>query len=154
MDEQESEYRRIARIRIRNVVIAVLAAIVIGVPGFLYFSISTQAHTALREAKNIKLATNMLSVEFYGTGQTLYDPSWPEGMNPSVRDRLLEVTQNRGDLRLLGYDSEKREVTAFVYETGHIKVTYARTGDDNERWVVDYIFRYAEYDSDENNVKR
>ncbi len=144
----EEEYRIIRREKIKNVLIGFLIALLLCIPGFFYFRISTQAHIAFREAKNIKLATTMLSVEFYGTGQQLFDRSSPDGMNDEVRERLLGVTQNRGRIRLLGYDNVQRAVTAFTYESGHIKVTYYMNRDGEESWTVDYVFTLDKYTSE------
>ncbi len=153
MEERESEYKRLDRIRVKNVLLALLIFLVIAAPAFLYFSISTQAHLALREAKNVKLATNLLAVEFYGTGSKLFDRSSLDGMTDTVRNRLMEVTRGEGTIRLMGYDAGEKEITAFIYEAGHIRVTYKKPVGGSELWTVDYIFRVAQYDSENNNTR-
>jgi len=144
----EEEHRIIRRERIKNVLIGFLVAVLICIPVFGYFRISTQAHIAFREAKNIKLATTMLAVEYYGTGQKLFDRSSIDGMNDEVRERLLSVTQNRGHIRLLSYDASQRAITAFTYESGHIKVTYYMDHDGVENWTIDYVFTIEKYPSE------
>ena len=141
----QAEYKRIRKLRVRNVVLIVLVVVLAAIPVFFYFRMATQAHLTFREAKNIKLATNMLAVEYYGTGETLFDPTSPDGMTDRVRERLLSVTQSNGNLRLLAYDKAERAVTAFTYESGHVKVTYRMTKSGREDWTVDYVIRYAEY---------
>ena len=66
VDEIKAERARLVRGKVKNVLIIFLMLIIVGAPSFLYFKISTEEHIAFREAKNIKLATTMLAVEYYG----------------------------------------------------------------------------------------
>ena len=153
VDEIKAERARLARGKVKNVLIIFLILIIVGVPSFLYFKISTEEHIAFREAKNIKLATTMLAVEYYGNGKSLYDPKSPDGMANGVKERLLTTTQNEGDIRIISYDATQRCVVDFTYESGHARITYHLNKDGSEDWKLDYIFFYDRYNSDKNNVK-
>ena len=72
-DAMEKDYKRAKLRHFRNVVLILLAVLLISVPVFGYFRIQTGSHLALREAKNIKLAFDMLSVEYYGSGEYIYN---------------------------------------------------------------------------------
>ena len=153
MDELKAERSKLVRDKIKNVMLIFLTLIILGIPSFLYFRISTEENIAFREAKNVKLATTMLAVEYYGNGKSLYDPSSPDGMANGVKERLLTTTQNEGDIRILSYDENARCVVDFTYESGHARITYHLNKDGSEDWKLDYIFFYDRYNSENNNVK-
>lgn len=142
----EKDYKR-AKIRhFRNVVLILLAVLLLSVPVFGYFRIQTGSHLALREAKNIKLAFDMLSVEYYGSGKSIYNSRRPDGLADGVKERVLETTESKGDVRILEYDKNKRTLKAFVYETGHYRVNYTLDDTKAEHWDVDYLWSVQSYD--------
>jgi hypothetical protein len=154
MDELKAEKQRLIRDKIKNVTLIFLILTIVLLPSFMYFKMSTEENIAFREAKNIKLATTMLAVEYYGNGRSLYDPKSPDGMANGVKERLLTTTQNEGDIRILSYDENERCVVDFIYESGHSRITYHLNQDGSEDWKLDYIIYYDRYNSENNNVRR
>ncbi|MDD6733289.1 MAG: hypothetical protein PUE21_01940 [Lachnospiraceae bacterium] len=110
-------------------------------PAFFYFKIQTEANVALREAKNVKLAFTMLSVEFYGTNQSVYSPSHKDGISPKVLERVLETTQNKGRVRIEAYNKAQRSVEAFDYETDQFLVKYYIDESGVEYYDVIYLWK-------------
>lgn len=150
MDQEFQKELKKDRIRkIRNAIIIGCIVILIAVPAFSYFKISREGHFALREAKNIRLAYQTLTVEYYGMGKSIYNPTRRNGMSVGVEKRLQEVTQNQGSVCLLEYDKTTRTVTAFTYEAMPYRVTYQLTADGNEEWNIDYLFRIQHYGGDD-----
>lgn len=142
----EKDYKRAKLRHFRNVILVFLAVLLLSVPVFGYFRIQTGSHLALREAKNIKLAFDMLTVEFYGSGKSIYNSRRPDGLANGVRERVLETTESKGDIRILDYDKSKRTLKSFVYETGHYRVTYTLDDAKAEHWDVDYLWSIDTYD--------
>lgn len=146
MDEknQKKEYIK----RAKNVIIILLLLLLLGIPSFAYFRIATDGRFALREAKNVNQAFKMLAIEYYGKSLSIYNPHSPSGLADGIDERLKDVTENRGEIRLLSYDIYTRTVYKFTYETENIRVTYSlREGEVNE-WKVDYLWNLWTYDGD------
>ncbi len=146
MDEKNrrKEYFR----KFKNVLLIFLLLLVIGVPSFAYFKVTTDGRFALREAKNVNMAFQMLSIEYYGKDLSIYNPYSSNGLNTGVSERLKDVTENRGEVRLLSYDTATRKVHKFTYETGNVRVTYSLKEDDTNEWKVDYLWNIWTYDGD------
>ena len=146
MDEanRRKEYFR----KFKNVVLILLLLLVIGVPTFTYFKVTTEGRFALRGAKNINMAFQMLSIEYYGKDLSIYNPYRTNGLNDGVADRLADVTENRGEVRLLSYDTKTRTVYKFTYETNNVRVTYTLKDGDINQWKVDYLWNIWIYDGD------
>lgn len=149
MSGMEEDRRKIAFRKFKNVLLVFLLLLVIGTPVFFYFRITTEARTALREAKNINLGMNMNAIEFYGKGAVIYNPKNEDGLAAGLGERLKDTTENRGDIRLISYDSEKRVVRCFTYETDNIRVTYRLNKDGTNEWIVDYLWTVWDYDGKE-----
>ena len=146
MDEvnRRKEYFR----KFKNVLLIFLLLLVIGVPSFAYFKVTTDGRFALREAKNVNMAFQMLSIEYYGKDLSIYNPYSSNGLNTGVSERLKDVTENRGEVRLLSYDTATRKVHKFTYETDNVRVTYSLKEDDTNEWKVDYLWNIWTYDGD------
>lgn len=146
MDEKNrrKEYFR----KFKNVLLIFLLLLVIGVPSFAYFKVTTDGRFALREAKNVNMAFQMLSIEYYGKDLSIYNPYSSNGLNTGVSERLKDVTENRGEVRLLSYDTATRKVHKFTYETDNVRVTYSLKEDDTNEWKVDYLWNIWTYDGD------
>lgn len=145
----EADRKKIAFRKFQNGLIVFLLLLVIGVPSFIYFSITTEARIALREAKNINLAFNLNAIEFYGKNAVIYNPKNEDGLADGLGERLKDTTENRGDIRLISYDSENRIVRCFTYETDNIRVTYQLNTDGTNEWIVDYLWTVWDYDGKE-----
>lgn len=134
--------------KFKNVLLMLLLLLVIGVPTFTYFKVTTDGRFALREAKNVNMAFQMLSIEYYGKDISIYNPYSSNGLNEGVAERLADVTENRGDIRLLSYDRNTRKVHKFTYETDNVRVTYSLREDGTNEWKVDYLWNIWIYDGD------
>lgn len=141
----DPEYKKKRLRRIKNVILILLLLLLIGIPTFGYFKVASGGHMVLREAKNIKLAYQVLAVEYYGNNKSIYNPAKKNGMTDGVEEKLKEVTENEGNVFLQAYDKKNRTVMAFVYETKSYRVSYERDKDGNEQWKVDYFFTIQQY---------
>jgi len=146
----EREINTINLKSIWNVLIVIIAVLLIGALIFFRFASDTNARRMLREGKNVLLAFNMLSVEYYGRGVSIYDSRHRDGMADGVKDRIFEITEVEGDIFITGYDSSKRLVTGFIYERDNYRVTYRMDKSGNEEWEVDYMLPILKYDRESN----
>ena len=131
--------------RIGFVIFAAILALILGGFVFKYFQITTEARLCLREGKNIKLALDMLTIECYGEGSTVYDPKEPDGIKDSVRQQVYDITDNQGSVRLLAYDRSKRQVLQMTYEKDSYRVIYQYDEENKDQWKVDYLVNIFDY---------
>ena len=146
--EIEEDYRRSKIKRYVRAALIILFVLFLSVPCFLYFKIQTGSHLALREAKNVKLAFELLSVEYYAEGKSVYSPRHRDGIEDEVKERVLETTENKGNIRILSYDKNRRTVMAFVYETDNYQVTYYMDENKAEHWTVKYLWTVESLDGE------
>lgn len=144
-EELKNDYERKKRQRVMTAIIIFLVAFIVGLPSFGYFKIETEGRTALREAKNIKIAFQMLSVEGYGRNQSIYDAQSASGMANGIEDRLKEVIENDGSVYLKKYNKKTHTVEEFVYESGHYRVLYQLKPNKQDDWRVDYYLTIFDY---------
>ena len=82
---QEKEFKKIRQNKIRNVIGIFVLLLFLGTIAFSYFHITTQGRLILREGKNVKLALDMLDVEYYGKQKSVYDSEKRNGLAEGVQ---------------------------------------------------------------------
>ena len=132
----------------------VLIALIIG--GIVIWSgIVSGARDALGHAKDIRVALKMVSVEYYGEKQSLYDPSAESGMISEAMVKISSLVPIKGEFTLTGWDSENNIPLSFSYREGRYLVEYRDTGSGdgtygmNGVWNVYYDFKVMEYKAGE-----
>jgi hypothetical protein len=129
---------------VKRVLIGAVILLIVGVPVFFVFKIKTEGRLALREAKNIKLAFETLSVEYYGLGLSIYDSSSASGLTAGVKERLGSVVDVDFEVLATGYNANTRTITSFDYTNQNYMVRYAYDEEKGDTWKVYY--KYLVYD--------
>lgn len=130
---------------IKTVIIVGLIVFVIGIAAFTYFRIVTEGRLALRKGKNVKLALDMLDIEFYREKKTVYNPNRPDGLEQGVRERLNNIVGDDGRFNIVSYDKNKRKIEYMIYEEDNYRVIYRYDEDDGDIWKVEYIVTILDY---------
>lgn len=144
-ENQERELKKIQFRKIRTVIVILILALVLGAVAFTYFHISTQARIVFREAKNVKLALDMLDIEYSTTNKSVYNGARRSGMEKGVEQQIYNVVQQPGEIQILSYDKEKRKILSMTYEEEHFRVTYSYDETKGDGWRVDYIMTVFDY---------
>ncbi len=139
-NEYKKRRKRIIKLAVSIAIIVVLVFVVI----FNYFKIMRGGRTAFKEAKNVKLALNMLEIEYYSKGKSVYEPKKKHGLSKESIERINGILENDGVIDIISYDSELRIVTGFTYQIGNYRVTY-RYEDGEDKWDVDYFINLFNY---------
>ena len=137
--------KRIIRNRIRNYILIILAILCVAFGCFTVFYLNTEAKKALREAKNVKLAFQMLDIEYYGKGKNILDEKKRSGIRDDAMERIRSVIENEAEIQLTGYDKGNRVVTGFIYETKRVRVVYYKE-DMKNTWKVEYLLPVLSYE--------
>lgn len=136
----------IRRERLKKFILIIIILLIIGAFVFTKFAIDSSARNMFREAKNVQLALDMLSVEYYGRDMSIYDETNRNGLADGVEERIEALSGEDGDIYITAYNFKNREVTGFVYERGLYRVNYIKTKDGKQTWKVDLIINVFKYD--------
>lgn len=130
--------------RIGTFLVVILLLLCVGFITFRYFYIVTEGRMALRQAKNIKIALDMLEIEYYGKNKTIYDASKQNGLAKDVETKVNDLVGQEGEFCLHAYNIKKHEILYMTYETECIRVIY-RSDREGDGWKVEYMETIFDY---------
>ena len=132
---QQDERKLIIR---RAVIIGLVIIILITVVtyAFTQFKLYSEARITLREAKNIKMSLETVDLEYYSVGISIYDETAEGNIRKGAVEYVNKIQDNpEGYMRLTGYDSSKRKITGFEFETEKYIIRYSHS-EDGDKWMV------------------
>lgn len=132
--------------KIRNIILIVLAVVIIVGAIFIYFMLETEVHTTLREAKNITMNFELLSVEYYGKGLSVYNPIMPSGLEKGVSERLEKLAGEPVNVTITSYSKNERKVKGFIYENSKFRVIYSLDKEGKEQYLIEKLVHVATYE--------
>ena len=133
---KKREIRMVNGWRLATVILTLLLMIgAISLTG-LYFVWRSEAHLALRQAKNVWTALRLVSIEYYGKGQDIYDDNTPSGLKKAAEEEVREVTDCEGSLVVLRSDEEHLEPTRMLYLEGAYLVYFYLDKNGDRQWQV------------------
>lgn len=146
--QEQISIKNIRKTRWKLIAGVILAIMAISFLVITYVRITTDARLAYREAKNVRLAFQMMEIESYGSGKAFYDFTKQNGLADGVLEELAPFMGDDGEVRLTGYNRYNHKVTGFVYTQGKFMVTYSCDKQSKEHWRVDYLFNVFHFDGE------
>ncbi len=133
---KKKEVRMVNGWRLATVILAML--IVIGVASLvgMYFVWRSEAHLALRQAKNVWTALRMVGIEYYGKGQDIYDDRTESGLKKEAEEQVRDVSECEGSIVVLGSSEGHLEPTRLLYREGPYLVYYYLDEKEDRQWRV------------------
>ena len=122
--------------RLAAILLAMLLALGIATVFGTYFVWRSEAHLALRQARNVWTALHMTGIEFYGLGKDLYDERTASGLKQEAEDQVRRVSEAEGSIVVLGSDKEHLEPTRLLYREGAYMVYYYLDENEERQWEV------------------
>ena len=133
--------------------IVLVAALVLG--GIIVWAkIGAGARTALSHAKDVRVALKLISIEYYGSDGSIYDPTTQNGLDKDAIARMKAVIPIEGEILLTGWDYENDMPLAFSYREDKYLVEYKEIGFGdgsygmNGDWSVYVDFKVLEYSAE------
>ena len=114
----------------------------------MFFKIRANAKTALREAKNIRVALRSADIEMYGEKKTIYNPYKPYGLEDGTVEKVNELIDVKGTYRITAYDNKLHELTGMTYTKDGYFVTFTKVN-GKVKWTVDYRMNVYTFDDDD-----
>lgn len=141
----EQDKRRAFIRRVLIIGIVLIGLVVFSILAFRSFKLYSDARLTLREAKNIKMTLDVADLEYYSVGLNIYDETAEGNIRKGALAYVNKIQGNpEGIIRLTGYDSQKRKITGFEYETEKYIIRYSHTS-DGDSWQVYQIKELLNY---------
>ena len=91
---------------------------------FIACKINAEAHHAMQEARDVRVAMRLMDLECHALGQDLYDPRRADGMAEGAAKRLRNLSMADGTVILTGWNFDTGMPSSFTYKRGAILVEY------------------------------
>lgn len=131
---------------VRVSLIILLICFFILIPVFWLWDQSIQQRLALREAKNVLLNTELLSIEYYGFNKPIVDTGRPSGMSQEAEEEIRSFSGADGIIHLISWDEGGNQVMAMSYQKGRFLIQYQyEKSDDTYTW--DIYWKVHRYDN-------
>lgn len=122
--------------RLTAVILAVLLTIAAASGIGLYFVWRSEAHLALRQARNVWTALRMIGLEYYGAGDDIYDERTFSGLKEEVEQEVYDVTECEGNIVVLGNVRDQLAPDRMLYREGAYLVYYYVDENNDRQWQV------------------
>ncbi len=133
---EKKKVRMVNGWRLAAVIMAVLVAVGAASLAGLYFVWRSEAHLALRQARNVWTALRMVGVEYYGMGKDIYDDSTRSGLKKEAEEEVYRVSECEGSVVVLGSTEDELAPTRMLYSEGAYLVYYYLDEEKDRQWQV------------------
>ena len=114
--------------------IIILLAIVIVVPGVLRLIYRADSRVALGNAKSVRMASQVIATQQYGRDESICDATQEGGIADGLYEEILQLSEVPGDFWILQMEEDGYTVRQFVYREGEYTVWY--DADADSRYTV------------------
>lgn len=122
--------------RLTAVILALFLAVGTASLAGLYFVWRSEAHLALRQARNVWTAMRMVGVEYYGSGVSMYDDRTASGLKQEAEEEVYRVSECEGTVVVLGNAEDQLAPTRMLYREGPYLVYYYLDEQGDRQWQV------------------
>ncbi len=133
---KKQDVRMVNGWRLTAVILAMLIAVGAATLVGMYFVWRSEAHLALRQARNVWTALHLTSIEYYGLGQDIYDDRTASGLKEEVEEQVRDVSECEGSIVVLGSDKDHLEPTRMLYREGNYLVYFYLDENEDRQWQV------------------
>ena len=142
--EKQQNQNRINKAVIALLIILLIAAI--AVPASMYYGQKISARTALKTAKSVHLALNLVNLESYGLDSAIIDTSRKSGLTGTAEEEIRSLSSCDGDFYVFGWNMEEMYVKEFVYTEGNYIVHFTARDREDVSWDVSRIRKILSYE--------
>ena len=109
---------------LRKVLLPGVLILIVLAAFFLGCKINADAHHAMQEARDVRVAMRLTDLEYFALGKHLYDPQRTDGMMEGAAKRLHDLARADGTVILTGWNYDTGMPSSFTYKRGAILVEY------------------------------
>lgn len=133
--------------------IIVLLCVIVVTGGLITWArISSGSHDALQEARGVRAAMKLVSIEYYGGDGSIYDSRNFDGMAKGAADMIKALSYAEGEIELKAWDEADNVPVAFTYRKGLYVIDFKTVGNPNDPdyvWDVYYAFHLMKYTTEQ-----
>lgn len=126
--------------------VSLLIVFLVLLPAFWLWDQSIQQRLTLREAKNVLMNMELLSIEYYGFDKPIADTGRPSGMSLEAEDEILSFAGAEGTVCLISWDEDCGKVLSMSYQKGRFLVQY-QYEKANDTYTWDIYWMIHQYDN-------
>lgn len=109
--------------------IIILLAIVLVVPGVLRLIYRADSQVALGNAKSVRMAAQVIATQQYGGDNAFCDATREGGIADGLYEEILQLSEAPGDFWILQMEDDGYTVRQFVYRENEYTVWYDADAD-------------------------
>ena len=113
-------------LRALSVIVLILAIVTASIPGILAIMRRADAQVALGNAKSLRLALQVASMEAYAAGHPFGDATQMGGITEESWRKVIMDSRIPGDFWVLQTDESGYDVLRFLYQEGDFTVSYSK----------------------------
>ena len=126
--------------------LVLIIALFVLAPALWLWDQSIQQRLTLREAKNVLMNTELLSIEYYGFNKPIIDTTRTSGMSSEAEEEVRSFSGADGMIRLTSWDEAANRVQTMSYQKGRFLVQYQyEKSTDTYTW--DIYWMVHQYDN-------
>ncbi len=132
----------------KKLIIPALILCIFAMIFFAWSRISTGGHHALQEARDVRVAMKLASLEYFSADGSIYDSRNPDGMASGAADKIRSLSYAEGDIKLLAWDRTNNLPKSFTYRKGPYLIEFNALNDSSSvtgEWDVYYAFHVMHY---------
>ncbi|WP_294783404.1 hypothetical protein [uncultured Eubacterium sp.] len=114
--------------------IIILLAIVLVVPGVLRIMYRADSQVAMGNARSVRMAAQVIATQQYGRNEAFCDVTREGGIADGLYEEILQLSEVPGDFWILQVEEDGYTVCRFVYREGEYTVWY--DADAEDRYTV------------------
>lgn len=109
--------------------IIILLAIVLVVPGVLRLLYRADSQVAMGNARSVRMAAQVIATQQYGRNEAFCDVTREGGIADGLYEEILQLSEVPGDFWILQVQEDGYTVRQFVYREGEYTVWYDADAD-------------------------
>ncbi|MEI3279996.1 MAG: hypothetical protein V8R46_04135 [Eubacterium ramulus] len=114
---------------IMYLLLIILLAIVLVVPGVLRLIYRADSQVALGNAKSVRMAAQVIATQQYGGDNAICDATREGGIADGLYEEILQLSEAPGDFWILQMEDDGYTVRQFVYRENEYTVWYDADAD-------------------------
>ena len=134
--------------KVGRYIFLLLVVLIVAAGLFTWARISTGSHNALQEARGVRAAMKLVSIEYYGGDGSIYDRNAYDGMAKGAADMIKVMSYSDGEIELKAWDEINNVPIAFTYRKDPYVIEFRAVGessDPDDVWDVYYSHHLMQY---------
>ncbi len=122
---------------VKAAVITIIICIAVLAPLLWYWTASIEMHGVFRNAKNVQLNIELLSVMLDGQQIPFLDNSRPSGLSEEAEEQIKSYSGAEGEIKLTAWDRTTGSVMSMTYTEKRYLIRYEKDeGEENGEWTI------------------